>query len=79
MFIFTLIGRLLYGSDFDELNNSEDHKDDSEQKSENESENDEDTESYVNSSDEEDIFPVKIENPTDQHNKEKSTTFFSRY
>ena len=74
-----VLGRRRLLGDFDELNNSEDHKDDSEQESENESENDEDTESYVNSSDEEDIFPVKIENPTDQHNKEKSTTFFSRY
>ena len=86
-----VLGRRRLLGDFDELNNIEDDKEDriscdsaNAQESENESENDEETESYVNSSDEEDIFPVRIEDPTehpsgDQDNKEKSTTFFSRY
>ena len=85
-----VFGRRRLLGDFDELNNIEDDKEDriscdsaNAQEPENESEDDEETESYVNSSDEEDIFPVRIEDPTehpvgDQH-KEKSTTFFSRY
>ena len=85
-----VLGRRRLLGDFDELNNIEDDKDriscnsDNAQEQENESDNDEETESYVNSSDEEDIFPVRIEDPTerpigDRDNKEKSTTFFSRY
>ena len=76
--------------DFDELNDKEhkldtipnDYKVPLEQESD--SDNDEETESYVNSSDEEDIFPVKDEistvKPVDYlTNTEKSSRVTSRY
>jgi len=74
--------------DFDELNDKE-HKLDTipnnykvPHEQESDSENDEETESYVNSSDEEDIFPVKDEistvKPVNYLNTEKSSRVTSR-